>query len=252
MIRVVLVDDEQPALDELAFLLADYDQIEIKAAFTQPSHALEYVLMHDIDCVFTDISMPQIDGFQLAEALMRLRQPPAIVFATAFDEYAIKAFEINAIDYLLKPITKDRLILTLNKLSQYKVGQGTNPGLTHLIHDRYLQKRVSRIPLWRDDRIHLITPASIAYLESRDGGTCLFTDKGDFISTEAMTHYEGILEPYGFFRCHRSFIIRIDAIKEIIPWFNNTYAVRLKGFDTLDIPVSRRNLKDFKTLVNIL
>jgi len=248
--KILLVDDEQPALDELSFLLKRNSDITVVGVFTSPKKALEYILLNDVDAAFLDISMPDMDGFLLAEAIIRLRKPPHIIFATAHDEYAIKAFEVNAIDYLLKPIREDRLDLTLERLRTKIHSTPSVTSLNHLLKERYIEKRTTRVPLWKNDRIHLISPEDITYIESRDKETLINTKKGQFISTEPLTHYESILVNYPFFRCHRSFMIHLDDIKEIIPWFNNTYAVKLNGYD-IEIPISRRNSKDFKAIMNI-
>jgi DNA-binding LytR/AlgR family response regulator len=259
MIKLLLIDDEQPALDELEYLIKDYSQLNIVGKFTEPKKALEYILLHEVDAVFLDISMPEIDGFALAEAIIRLRQAPHIIFATAYDEYAIKAFEVNAIDYLVKPITTARLdktiqrlhdIYTKSKLQQEKQVEVDTIALKQMLQDRYVDNMSTRIPLWKNDRIHLINPDDISYIETNEGETKLYTKKGMFLSSESLSHYETILSSYHFYRCHRSYLIHIDHISEIIPWFNNTYAVKISGYD-LDIPISRRNTKEFKDLLHL-
>jgi DNA-binding LytR/AlgR family response regulator len=259
MIKVLLIDDEQPALDELEFLLNNYPALHIEGKFSNPKKALEYILLHDVDAVFLDISMPELDGFMLAEALIRLRKPPYIIFATAYDEYAIRAFEVNAIDYLLKPITNDRLETTISRLLEVtenrkymKTNQQErdNQALKQLLNQRYKDNATTRLPLWKNDRIHLVNPNDIAYVETKEGETHLHTRKGDFISSESLTHYEDILSCYSFFRCHRSYMIHLDLIAEVIPWFNNTYVVKVQGYD-VEIPISRRNIRAFKNLLNI-
>ncbi len=246
--RAIIVDDEQPAIDELNFLLENYEAIEVLSSFNEPKKALAYILLNEVDVIFLDISMPEMDGFALAEVLIRLRKPPAIVFVTAYDEYAIKAFDVNAIDYLLKPVTYDRLDKAVLKLSQLE--KQVEP-ISNLLKERYIEQRAKRLPLWKNDRIHLISPKDIAFIEASDGETTIHTSKGTFVSNESLNHYEDILTTYGFFRCHRSYLIHLECIKEIVPWFNNTYIVKLQGYDSQDVPVSRRNIKDFKTLLQL-
>lgn len=259
MIKTILIDDEKPALDELEYLLNSYPQLEIVATFSEPKKALEYIILNPVDAVFLDISMPELDGFTMAEAIIRLRKPPQIIFATAYDEYAIKAFEVNAIDYLLKPITGVRLDTTINRLVSViesskdtvtlKAREDTK-ALKEMLANRYKDTQTTRLPLWKNDRIHLINPNDIAYIETNDGNTMIYTRKGVFTCCEPLNHFEEILTNYSFFRCHRSFIIHINSIAEVIPWFNNTYAVKISGYD-IEVPVSRRNVKVFKELLNI-
>lgn len=259
MIRIILIDDEKPALDELEYLLKSYSQLEIVATFSQPKKALEYILLNSVDAVFLDISMPELDGFTMAEAIIRLRKPPQIIFATAYDEYAIKAFEVNAIDYLLKPITQSRLDTTINRLisviestkeAKTSKAQEDTKALKELLANRYKDSQTTRLPLWKNDRIHLVNPNDISYIETKDGDTMIYTTKGIFTCCEPLNHFEEILTNYSFFRCHRSYIIHIDSITEVIPWFNNTYAVKIADYN-IEVPVSRRNVKAFKELLNI-
>lgn len=251
MIKVILVDDEFPALDELEYLLEAYDDIEIIATFNEPKKALEYILLNEVDACFLDISMPEMDGFMLAEAIIKLRKPPLIIFNTAFDEFAIKAFEINAVDYLLKPVVQDRLDKTLKRL-RTKINENSKDvdDITNLIKSRYKQNKTRRLPLWKNDRIHLINPSDIDYIETKDGETHIYTKKDTFNTNDALNHYEDILGTDHFFRCHRSYIINLDHITEVIPWFNNTYAVSI-GDHKDQIPISRRNIKTFKEMLNI-
>ena len=246
--KVLLVDDEQPAIDELKWHLENYHDIEVVASFNQSKKALEFVLLNDVDVIFLDIQMPEMDGFELAEALLRLRKPPKIIFVTAYDAYALKAFEINAVDYVLKPIEQARLNRAISKLDQ-RVEKPTS--IENMIKERYLESKSKRLPLWKDDRIYLVCPSDIVYLECNAGETFIYTSKGVFVTTEGMNHYEAILASYNFYRCHRSFMIYLEAITEVIPWFNNTYQVKVKGFPDVEIPVSRRNVKEFKGLLQL-
>lgn len=251
MIRIMIVDDEKVALDELKFMLSVYEDIHVIGAFTDPRKALETILIAEVDVVFLDISMPEIDGFMIAEAILKLKNPPYIVFATAYDEYAINAFEINAVDYLLKPILENRLESTIKRVREKINDSSSNTDvIQQCIQNRYSEHPASKIPLWKNDRIHLVEPRNITYCSCSSGETHIHTDVGDFITSESLNYYETILSPYNFFRCHRSFLIHVDDIKEITPWFNNTYAVTLKNSKET-IPISRRKSKEFKELLNL-
>lgn len=251
MIRIMIVDDEKAALDELKFMLSAYQEISVEGTFTEPRKALEAILINEIDVVFLDISMPEIDGFTLAEALLKLKNPPLIVFATAYDEYAINAFEINAVDYLLKPVHEERLNQTIQRIREkMKNNMAMQNEVNTMLKSRYTEKKSSRLPLWKNDRIYLIKPEEISYCTCSGGDTLIYTDNEEFISTDSLNHFDEILRPYNFFRCHRSFLIHLDDIKEIIPWFNNTYAVKMHNSKE-PIPISRRKAKEFKELLNL-
>lgn len=251
MVKIMIVDDEKIALDELKFLLSTYEDVHVIGAFTDPRKALETILITDVDVVFLDISMPEIDGFMIAEAILKLKNPPYIVFSTAYDEYAINAFEINAIDYLLKPILEDRLDCTIKRIKEKINNTEKNQEVvSKCINNRYAEHHISKIPLWKNDRIYLIEPRDITYCSSSEGETIIHTNNDEFITSDSLNYYENILLPYNFFRCHRSFLIHIDDIKEITPWFNNTYAVTLKNSKET-IPISRRKSKEFKELLNL-
>lgn len=246
MIKTIVVDDEKAAADELTYMLREYKDIQIINTFTDPKKALEAVLTHDTDVIFLDISMPEMDGFVLAEAVLKLKEAPFIVFVTAYDEYAINAFEINAVDYLLKPVHEDRLDRTVQRIREkLKDKAEIQSGVKTMIKERYVENKSTKLPLWKNDRIYLVRPKDVIYCTCSGGETFIYTHKDKFASTDSLNHFEEILMPYHFFRCHRNFLIQLDEIKEIVPWFNNTYAVKM-NHNEASIPISRRKAKAFK------
>ncbi len=251
MIKIMIVDDEKAALDELNYMLSVYEDVDVVNTFTNPMKALEKILVVEVDVVFLDISMPEMDGFMLAEAILKLKSPPYIVFATAYDDYAINAFEINAVDYLLKPVNEDRLNMTVERIRQKINNNNKNQaGVDAFLKSSRVDKRFSRLPLWKNDRIYLIKPEDIIYCTSLGKETTIITKEEKYISTDPLNHFETILAPYNFFRCHRSFLIHIDQVKEVVPWFNNTYAVKLNHCND-SIPISRRKSKEFREIIKI-
>lgn len=251
MIKVILVDDEKPALDELSYMLKTYTEFQIIGAFTDPVLALEAIYETPVDVVFLDISMPEMNGFMLAKLLLKLPHCPLIVFATAYDEYAVSAFEIQALDYLLKPLTEERLLKTITYIKKQlaKHKRDLNP-LQQLLSVDKSTKNHQKLPLWKKDRIYLVNKSDILFCTTNENETTIVTSKESFVLSDTLTDLENQLDDPAFFRCHRSYLIRLDAISEIIPWFNNTYAVKFKGYPEA-VPISRRNAKQFKTLMNL-
>ena len=251
MIKVIVVDDEKPALEELVYMLQTYEEIEIAGAFTDPAAVLAFMGRETADVVFLDISMPEIDGFMLARMLMKLALPPIIVFATAYDEYAVQAFEIHAIDYVLKPLTEARLSKTIERIKKQIQQKESNAlSVKEVLYQVKQPKKSDKLPVWKNDRIYLIDKKDILFCTTNENETTIVTKKERFITSDTLTELENQLEDSTFFRCHRSYIIRLEAVSEIIPWFNNTYAVKFQGC-TEEVPISRRNTKLFKALMQI-
>ena len=251
MIRILIVDDEKPAVDELVYMLKDYENVEIVGAFTDPFVALESIRQLSVDAVFLDISMPEMDGFMLAKILLKLEKPPLIVFATAYDEYAVQAFEIHAIDYVLKPLNDHRLLKTIEHIQEKLQQKESNfTTIQALLHTTQSSNKYSKLAVWKNDRIYLIQKSDILFCTTNDKETTIVTAKECFVTADTLTDLENQLDDTAFFRCHRSYIVRLDAICEIVPWFNNTYAVKFQGCNE-EVPISRRNTKMFKTLMHI-
>lgn len=251
MIKVILVDDERPALEELTYLLKEYDYIQIVGAYTDPIVALEALHKMKVDVAFLDISMPEMDGFMLAEAVTRLEDPPLIIFATAYDAFAIKAFDIHAVDYLLKPLSEERLSKTVQRIEELLKHQvDFITPINELVASNKSPVKYEKIPVWKSDRIYLIKKADILYCTTNGSETIIVTKNDRYIVLDTLSTLEEQLDKQAFFRCHRSYIIRLDAIEEVIPWFNNTYAVKFSASDE-SIPISRRNTKIFKELINM-
>jgi DNA-binding LytR/AlgR family response regulator len=247
----MVVDDEKPAVDELVYMLRAYEQIDIIGTFTDPADALEAIHKTAVDVVFLDISMPEIDGFMLAKLLLRLEKAPLIVFATAYDEYAIQAFEIHAIDYILKPLSEGRLEKTIKRIEEQLQQKTVDyKGIQQVVVAPQSIKKCAKLPVWKNDRIYLISKEDILFCTTNGSETAIVTKTERFITSDTLGELEEQLDAALFFRCHRSYIIRLDAICEVVPWFNNTYAVKFQGCEE-EVPISRRNTKAFKTLMFI-
>lgn len=250
--KAILVDDEKPALEELKYILSQKKDIEIIGAFTNSVKAFEQILKEKPDIVFLDIEMPELNGFMVASEIIKADLGTFIVFVTAFDEYAIQAFEINAVDYVLKPFSEKRLQKTVHRIMEkYRQNQILN---TKTALEQLLQKRPvnnpHKLPVWKNDRIILLNIEDILFCMVENGEIIIVTNEDRYRVEGTLGHLEEILPKENFFRCHRSFLVNLDAISEIIPWFNNTYIIKIKGMND-EIPISRRNIKEFKERLHL-
>jgi len=237
-LRAVIVDDEELARKRLAKLLRAFgDDIEIVGEASHGEEAVGVITTARPDVVFLDVQMPGFDGF---EVVRRLEVKPFIVFVTAYNEYALRAFEENSIDYLLKPVEQARLEKTVEKLRRLL-------GASSLRMDANIEKLLARLaapPLERikvtlGDRILLVDIADIAYFEAKDKYTYLHTSEKEYAIDGTLADLEGKLDGAQFVRIHRAFIVNVRFIREIVRWFAGRYKVRLKDNPGTELIVSR-------------
>lgn len=240
--HVLIVDDEPLARNELSYLISQISKdIQISEADDEES-ALSLLEKEDIDAVFLDIHLTSESGLDVADKINALNPAPDIVFATAYDEYAIKAFEKDAKDYILKPFNLDRVRQTISRLAinaqQHLKANSSQPTDHH-----------SRIPIEAGDRLILLNMADILAIEVQKGDTTLYTQDDKYYDNRPLVQWEEKLPASDFIRVHRSYLIQLDAIKEVQPWFNQTYQVTLNN--GMKIPVSRSYLKAFKDALGL-
>ncbi|MBM3804425.1 MAG: response regulator transcription factor [Acidimicrobiia bacterium] len=223
-IRALIVDDEKFSRVSLKKLLEPYSQIEIVDEAADGVQAIERIEARKPDLVFLDIQMPGLNGFEVLRALT-LTPKPQVIFVTAFDQYAVKAFEVNAIDYLLKPIDETRLQQAIGKLSESKrmIADEYEKIRQFILHMERPKSSLPHIPLRRGRRIVLMNPADIHYLRSEQGVTIVVTQSGEYWASYPLAEMEGILDPQTFFRTHRSTIINLNRVKEIVPAQSGVY-----------------------------
>ena len=193
--RAMIVDDEAPARSELRFLLEETGRVESITEASSAREAVEKLMEAKAEVIFLDISMPKTSGMQLAEALHKLKNPPAIVFVTAYSEYALEAFGVDAVDYLMKPVESDRLELALDKVEARAPKAEPAAPQSH--------SSVERIPVVKSGRKVLVPIDQIRYIEAKDDYSCIYTDNDRFLSTISLAKLEEKLAPHGFFRVHR-------------------------------------------------
>ena len=243
MLRVYIVDDEPLARDELKYLLLRSKEAEIAGESDCIDNALADIHILKPDLVFLDIELADENGLNIAKRLGEYNPTPALIFATAYDEYALQAFDLNAVDYILKPFEEERILKALEKVKRTRginnVQQrpGTQP----------VREVKGKIPVLVDDRIILLNCRDILYLESRDGKCIIKTKELEYKISDALVMIEMKINDGSFLRVHRSFIVNVDQIAEIEPWFNSTYNLTMEGGSK--VPVSRTYVKELRMLV---
>lgn len=248
MLSVVLVDDEKPALDELEFILSECSYCNVIKKFTNSIEALEFIKVEEPDVVFLDINMPVLDGLAMAEEMMKLHLRTGIIFATAYDHYALNAFDMSAVDYILKPYEKDRVFKAIRKV---RTGIGTTSS-SRTSGERQIPsgKKVNKIPIWKGDKIILINVEDILYCQVEEGELVLHTKEDSYVMNDTLSNMESKLPKEMFFKTHRAFLVNISKVSEVSPYFNNTLVIKLDG-SKAEIPVSRSYVKEFKEMLKI-
>ncbi len=236
MIRALLVDDETPARKKLKTLLASESGIEIAGEAADGREALRQIRELDPDLVFLDIQMPRLDGFGVVEALDPDHRP-LIVFVTAFDEYAVRAFEVNALDYLLKPFAASRLHQVLDRARQHlqEVPESDLARRMEAMLDLVRARRYSSRLLVRteDEREHLLGVDRVNLIRAERNYLRFHSAEGEYLRRMTMNEITEKLDPEKFLRINRSEIVRLDAVREIEPWFHGDSRVVMKDGTTL-------------------
>lgn len=239
----MIVDDEPLARDELGYLLKRTKKVEIACEAVGMNEAIKDLENIKVDVIFVDIQLAEDSGLVLARKINQMENPPEIVFATAYDEYALEAFELNAVDYILKPFDEDRVHQTIEKLVK-KTNHSKERTPSELVNPTV---RLNKLALNVNDRILMITIQDILYIYSHGGMTIIVTKNDRYEVSESLVGLERKLQNTSIVRVHRSYLVNLDRILEIEPWFNSTY--NLKIVDGEKIPVSRTYMKFLKELM---
>jgi two-component system LytT family response regulator len=246
MIKAILIDDEPLARDIVKHYLLEYPNIEVVAECIDGFEGLKAIGLHKPDLIFLDIQMPKITGFEMLELM---DEKPAVIFTTAFDEFAIKAFEVSAMDYLLKPIEQSRFDLAIAKLMA-RMGDGAQESPTRLLEAAAINPGSgNRIVLKDDGVIKIIATSEIHYLEADDDQVRLSTEVGVFFKNKTMHYFEQTLDPLQFIRIHRSYIINLNQVTKIELKEKDSYVVLLKS--GIWLPVSKTGYFKLKTALGI-
>lgn len=252
--RLVLVDDEKRALEQLEYFLEQDKDIVISNKYTTPLEMLENIHFDMPDVVFLDIDMPLLDGFTLAKEILRINSMIYIVFVTAYNDHAVKAFEMDALDYILKPVEEDRINHVIKKIKKLNIKSSTGEETKVEKLEKYItddKNKCKKIPAWRGEKIVLIDICDILFFTFEKGEVVAYNKENErYTLKETLAYWEERTKGIGFFRSHKSFIVNTDKIVEITPWFNNTYNLKIKNY-TEKIPVSRSYSKTFKEIFKI-
>ena len=239
MIRAVIADDEPPARAQMRRLLGETGEVEVLAEAANGLEALELIAQHHPDVVFLDIEMPGLNGLEVAA---NLQGQPQVVFVTAYDEYAVQAFESNAVDYLLKPVQPERVQKTIERLRH--APQQALQGLLDTLR-RERGSSFSKLAARKGKRIVLVPYTQILYARIEDKLVFVHTAQDKLLVDRTIGELETMLEPAGFFRISRADLVNLAHVTEIIPWFSGTYKVKLQSGEELDVSRERgRLLKD--------
>jgi two-component system, LytTR family, response regulator len=238
-LSVMIADDEAPARRKLARFLADQGDVQIVAEASNGIDAVDLIAMTNPQVVFLDINMPDLDGLGVAETLARSEKPPAIVFVTAFDQYAVKAFETNALDYLLKPYDRERFDKALARVRGSLEARADGQRLAETLAElRNEERYVRRLLIPNEGRSFFVATREIARLESDGNNVRVHTARGAHALRSTLESLEARLDPAQFARVHRSHVVNIDEIAEIHPWFHGDYKILMR--DGTEIAWSRR------------
>ncbi|WP_417086687.1 LytR/AlgR family response regulator transcription factor [Lancefieldella rimae] len=236
--RAMIVDDEAPARSELKYLLEESGRVDLIVEATSAREAVEKLMEVRVDVMFLDISMPKTNGMQLAEALHKLKNPPQVVFVTAYSEYALDAFGVDATDYLMKPVETDRLAQALDKIVEH-------------IKPLNLPVSVERIPVVKSGSKVLVPIDQIRFIEAKDDYSCIYTETDRFLSTISLQKLEDRLVGHGFFRIHRSYIVNLEYVADVEVISAGILQLTIQGFEDKHISVSRRRVVALKRALGI-
>ncbi|MEI9809607.1 MAG: LytTR family transcriptional regulator DNA-binding domain-containing protein [Bacteroidota bacterium] len=246
MSKVVIIDDEPLARSMVKEYLQKHPELELAAECGDGFEGVKAIQQYQPDLVFLDIQMPKINGFEMLELI---EQPPAVIFTTAFDEYAIKAFEAHAIDYLLKPFNQERFSKAIAKWSEQTNAVSENK-TTELLETASLSPAQSqRIVVKNGSKIKIIPVHDIFYLEAADDYVKIHTQEGYFLKNKTMSHFEQVLDEQHFVRSHRSYIINIQQITRIDPYEKDNHVAVLRT--GAKVPVSRSGYGKLKTVLGL-
>lgn len=246
MIRTIIIDDEPLARSIIKEYLQRHPQIELVQECNDGFEGIKAIMQHRPDLIFLDIQMPKINGFEMLELI---EQPPAVIFTTAFDEYAIKAFENHAVDYLLKPFNQERFDKAISRWRDQQGKQDTETTKPLLETASRQPNQNQRVVVKTGSKIKIIPVDDIYYLEAADDYVKIHTKEGAFLKNKTMSHFEDSLDAQYFVRTHRSYIVHVQRITRIEPYEKENFVALLTN--GAQVPVSKSGYARLRTVLGI-
>lgn len=259
-LTALIIDDEPLARQELQYLLERVGGVEILGQGTNGIEAVELIRTHNPDVVFLDVQMPGLDGFAVLKKLLdRKIQMPQVVFATAFNQYAVRAFEVNAVDYLLKPFDRKRVMQTIEKAAARlaapeSASDAKLDALLRLVEEQTQSPKANtgKVVVRAQSRLLLVDQKEICFASIEEGTISVVTPSVEGHSNcRTLEELMDQLNPETFWRAHRSFLVNIQHIREVVPWFKSSYQLRMDDPKKTEIPVSRAQTKRLRELFNL-
>jgi len=245
--KVIIIDDEPLARSIVIEYIQHFPDLVVSQVCSNGFEGIKAIQQYKPDLIILDIQMPKINGFEMLELI---ENPPAVIFATAFDEYAIKAFEAHAIDYLLKPFNQDRFEKAIKKWREQKNNSAGEKQTKQLLDDVSLTApQNERIVIKDGSKIKIIPIQDVHYLEAADDFVKVFTKEGYFLKNKTMSHFEQVLDPAQFVRSHRSYIINLQQITRIDPYEKDNHVAILRS--GAKVPVSRTGYPKLKAILGL-
>lgn len=246
IIKTIIVEDEKPARDLIRNYLEGFPMVELIGEYDNGFDGLKAINELKPDAIFLDVQMPKLTGFEMLEVL---EHHPEVVFTTAYDQYAIHAFEQNAVDYLLKPFSLDRFREAINKLESRLESRNdsreTESGIEKIRqHLAESDEKLHRVVIKKSGRIHVISTDDINFLEAQDDYVMIYSDDGKYLKQQTMKYFEKHLDSQQFVRVHRSYIANVACIERIEPYEKSSFILILK--DGNKVPVSRSGMQVLK------
>lgn len=245
MVRTLIIDDEPLASGIVQEYLSSFPQFQVLEICHDGFHGLKAIQQHKPDLIFLDVQMPKITGFEMLELL---EEPPAVIFTTAFDHYALKAFDSKAMDYLLKPFSASRFKQAIDRfLTQFSQRESTN--LEEDLENRMLAEKSNRLVVRVKNDIKIIPVKEVIYFEAEDDYISIYTNEGRFLKKMTMKHLEERMDPSVFIRVHRSFMVNVNGISGIEPYERDSYLLKLR--DGKKIPVSKAGYSRLRQILGL-